>query len=86
MFALTQANRVLPPAEYETDEMESWWFQSRIDNFKNVIVRALANGGVRLDKASEIAVFPVGYHTVSRRVPNAKQFYGISDFGSTVNR
>ena len=80
VFALTQANRVLPPAECETDEIESQWFQSRIDNFKNVILRALAKSGVSLNKASEIAVFPVGYHTVSRRLPNAKQFYGISDW------
>ena len=80
VFALTQANQVLPPPESETDEMESQWFQSRIDNFKNVIVRALAKSGVSLDKASELAVFPVGYHTVSHRVPNAKQFYGIPDW------
>ena len=80
VFALTQANRVLPPSECETDEMEAQWFESRIDDFKNVITSALVKSGVSSEKASKVAVIPAGYHTVSRRVPNAKEFYGISDW------
>ena len=80
VFALTQANRVLPPSECETDEMEAQWFESRIDDFKNVITSALVKSGVSSEKASNVAVVPAGYHTVTRRVPNAKEFYGISDW------
>ena len=80
VFALTQANRVLPPSECETDEMETQWFESRIHDFKNVITRALVKSGVSSEKASKIAVIPAGYHTASHRVPNAKEFYGISDW------
>ena len=80
VFALTQANRVLPPSECKTDEMEAQWFESRIDDFKNVITSALVKSGVSSEKASKVAVIPAGYHTVSRRVPNPKEFYGISDW------
>ena len=77
VFALTYANRVLPPAGYETDEEEAQWFQSRILEFKKVIEGALVKSGV---KASKIAVFPAGYHTASRRMPDVRKFYGITDW------
>ena len=77
VFALTYANRVLPPAGYETDEEEAQWFQSRIVEFKKVIEGALVKSGV---KVSKIAVFPAGYHTASHRMPDAREFYGITDW------
>ena len=76
VFALTYANRVLPPPEYETDEEEAEWFRSRINEFKTIIERALVSGG----SASEVAVSPAGYHTASRRMPDAREFYGIKDW------
>ena len=80
VFALTYANRVLPPAGYESDEEEAEWFQSRILQFKNVIEGALIKSGVSSDKASEIEVIPAGYHTVSRRMPDAREFYCRGDW------
>ena len=77
VFALTYANRVLPPPGYETDEEEAEWFQSRINEFKTIIERALVKSGV---SASEVAVSPAGYHTASRRMPDAREFYGIKDW------
>ena len=77
VFALTYANRVLPPAGYETDEEEAQWFQSRTLEFKKVIEGALVKSGVEVSK---IAVFPAGYHTASRRMPDAREFYGITDW------
>ena len=82
VFALTYANRVLPPAGYETDEEEAEWFQSRIREFKKVIEEALFKSGV---KVSKIAVFPAGYHTASRRMPDAREFYGITDWVLKMN-
>ena len=80
VFALTYANRVLPPAGFESDEEEARWFQSRIHDFKNVIEGALVKSGVSSDKASEIEVIPAGYHTVSHRMPDAREFYGRGDW------
>ena len=80
VFALTYANRVLPPAGFESDEEEAEWFQSRILEFKNVIEGALVKIGVSSDKASEIEVIPAGYHTVSHRRPDAREFYGRGDW------
>ena len=82
VFALTYANRVLPPAGYETDEEEAQWFQSRILEFKKVIEGALVKSGVEVSK---IAVFPAGYHTASRRMPDAREFYGVTDWVLKMN-
>ena len=80
MFVLTYANCVLAPGRCETDEEASSWFQSSVAEFEDVIERALIKSGVCSDNASEVPVIPVGYHTVSRRIPNARDFYGITDW------
>ena len=78
VFALTYANRVLPPAGFESDEEEAKWFQSRIHEFKNVIEGVLVKSGVSSDKAIEF--IPAGYHTASCRMPDAREFYGRGDW------
>ena len=83
IFALTYANRVLPPAEYETDEEEAEWFQSRIDEFKRVIRRALVENGVSHNKALEVDITPTGYHTASR---DASEFLVTTDWSSILHR
>ena len=80
MFALTYANRVLSPEECETDEEASSWFTSRVAEFGAIIKQALMKSGVSSEKITEIAVAPTGYHRSSRWEPNAKEFYGITDW------
>ena len=36
--------------------------------------------GVSSDVASEVAVIPAGYHTVSERMKDAREFYGRADW------
>ena len=85
IFALTYANRVLPQAEYETDEEEEEWFHSRIGEFKNVIGRALVESGVSHNKALEVNVTPTGYHTASRQIHEANQFPVTTDWSSILH-
>ena len=80
VFALTYANRVLSPEECETDEEASSWFTSRVAEFGAIIKQALLKSGVSSEKITEIAVVPTGYHRSSFWEPNAKVFYGITDW------
>ena len=80
VFALTYANRVLSPQEFETDEEASSWFRSRVAEFGVIIKQALLKSGVISEKITEIAVVPTGYYRSSRWEPNAKEFYGITDW------
>ena len=84
IFALTYANRVLPPARYDTDDEEKEWFHSRIDQFKGIIRRALVESGVHPNKALEVNVAPTGYHTASRRI-QACQFPVTTDWSSILH-
>ena len=80
VFALTFANRVLPPSEMETDEEVAEWFKKRIKEFQEVIVRALVESGVPLDKAKQVPVIPTGYHKPTRQMPNPRELYDRPDW------
>ena len=80
VFALTFANRVLPPGGNDADEEDVKWFENRILEFKAVTEEALMKSGVSSDVASEVAVIPAGYHTVSERMKDAREFYGRADW------
>ena len=80
VFALTYANRVLPPDEMETDEEETKWFKERIKEFKETVIRALVESGVSQVKAKEVTVIPVGYHTPTRRMSNPRELFDRLDW------
>ena len=80
VFALTFANRVIPPLEMETDEEVAEWFKERIKQFQEVIVRSLAESGVRHDKAKEVPVIPTGYHKPTRQMPKPRELYDRPDW------
>ena len=80
VFALTFANRVLPPSEMETDEEVAEWFKERIKEFQEVIVRALVKSGVPQDKAKEVPVIPTGYHKCTRQMPKPRELYDRPDW------
>ena len=80
VFALTFANRVLPPSEMETDEEVTEWFKKLINEFQEVIVRALVESGVPQDKAKLVPVIPTGYHKPTRLMPNPRELYDRPDW------
>ena len=80
IFALTFANRVIPPPEKETDEEEAQWFKERIKEFQEKIVRALVENGVPEDKAKQVPVIPTGYHKPTKRMPNPRKLYDRPDW------
>ena len=80
VFALTFANRVLPPSEMETDEEVTEWFKKRIKEFQEVIVRALVESGVQQDKAKLVPVIPTGYHKRTRQMLNPRELYDRPDW------
>ena len=82
VFALTCANRVLAPHECETDEEAASWFQSRVREFHEVIKQALVKSGVSPQLLTQLTVSPTGYYRVSRWNPNAKAFYGVTNWVS----
>ena len=82
VFALTCANRVLAPHEYETDEEAASWFQSRVREFHEVIKQALVKSGVSPQLLTQLTVSPTGYYRVSRWNPNPKAFYGVTNWVS----
>ena len=86
VFALTYANRVLPPAECDTDDKEKEWFQSRIKEFENVITRILADSFDGVDLVPDVCVFPAGYHTATRRIQNPYGFYCIENWFSQFDK
>ena len=75
IFALTFANRVLPPSEMETEEECAQWFKKRIKEFQEVIVRALVESGVPQDKAKLVPFIPTGYHKRTRQMYNPLELY-----------
>ena len=80
IFALTFANRVVPPSEKETDEEEAQWFTERIKEFKEVIVDALVENGVPINKAKQVPVIPTGYHKPTRQMPNLRKLFDRPDW------
>ena len=80
VFALTFANRVLPPSEMETDKEVTKWFKKRIEEFQEVIVRALVESGVPKDKAKQVPVIPTGYHKRTRLMPKPRELYDRPDW------
>ena len=80
VFALTYANRVLPPSEIETNEKAAEWFKERIKEFQEVIVRTLVESGVLQDKAREVPVVPAGYYKPTRRMSNPRELYDRPDW------
>ena len=80
VFALTYANRVLPPDEIETDEEEAQWFKDRVREFKEIVVRALVESGVSEAMATKVPVIPVGYHTPSKQMPDPRELYDRPDW------
>ena len=80
VFALTFANRVLPPLEMETDEEVTEWFKERIKEFQEVIVRALVENGVPQDKAKQVPIIPTGYHKRTRLMPKPRELYDRPDW------
>ena len=64
IFALTFANRALPPPEMkiETKEEAAQWFKEHIKKFKEAIVNALVENGIPTNKAKQVPVIPTGYH------------------------
>ena len=80
VFALTFANRALPPPKIDSEEEAAEWFKKRIKEFQEVIVRALVESGVRQDKAREVPVIPTGYHKPTRQIPNPRELYDRPDW------
>ena len=80
VFALTFANRVLPPSEMECDKEIAQWFTGRIIEFQEMIVRALVESGVRQDNANNIPVIPTGYHKRTKQMPNPRELYDRPDW------
>ena len=80
IFALTFANRVVPPPEKETDEEEAQWFTERIKEFKEVIVDALVENGVPINKAKQVPVIPTGYHKPTKHMPNPRKLFDRPDW------
>ena len=80
IFALTFANRVIPPPDLETDEDEARWFKERIKEFQEIIVKAIVDSGVPEDKAKKVPVIPTGYHKPGRHMPNPKKLFDRPDW------
>ena len=80
IFALTFANRVVPPPEMETDEEEAQWFTERIQEFQEIIVKALVENGVPEHKAKQVPVIPTGYHKPTKQMPNPRKLYDRPDW------
>ena len=80
IFALTFANRVIPPPEMETDEEEARWFKERTKYFQERIVKALVENGVPEDKAKQLPVIPTGYHKPTKHIPNPLKLYDRPDW------
>ena len=80
VFALTFANRVLPPPEMDTDEEAAEWFKKRIKEFQEVIVRALVESGVPQNRAKQVPVIPTGYQKSTRQMPNPRELYDRPDW------
>ncbi len=70
VFALTYANKVSPPPEKDTDDLAPIYFKQRQEEYKQNIIEILKECKIDKKKASEIAVIPTGYHTVTRSTPN----------------
>ena len=80
IFALTFANRVLPPPEMETDEEVAQWFKERTKEFQEIIVKTLVESCVPEDKAKQVPVIPTGYHKPTKRMPNPLKLYDRPDW------
>ena len=80
IFALTFANRALPPPEKETDEEVASWFKQHIKEFQDVIVRALVESGVSEYKAKQVPVIPTGYHKPLKWMPNPRKLFDRPDW------
>lgn len=76
IFALTFANRTIPPTSCSSIEDEIAWFNTRVSEFNSVMEKAL-----KCDLSDScILVVPTGYHTPSRSMPDVKGFYHIEDW------
>ena len=80
IFALTFANRVIPPPDMATDEEEAQWFKERIKEFQERIVKALVKSGVPEDRAKRVPVIPTGYHKPTKRMPNPRKLFDRPDW------
>ena len=80
VFALTFANRVLPPLDRDTDEEAPKWFKERVGEFQERIVDALVSAGIDREKALMVPVIPTGYHKSTRQLPNPKELLDRPDW------
>ncbi len=69
VIALTQANKVYPPPDKDTDELAPRYFKERQEQYKHAIIEILKECRVDEQKASEIAVIPTGYNKMTRSIP-----------------
>ena len=81
VFALTFANRVLPPPEKDgDDDAAEQWFEDRIKEFENRIHETLVESGVSKDIAKKVKALPTGYHKRTRRIQEPKKIIGKQDW------
>ncbi len=70
VIALTNANKVFPPPDKDTDELAPIYFNERLKQYEDEIIKILRKCRMDEHKASEIAVIPIGYNTPTRQIPN----------------
>ncbi len=70
VIALTNANKVFPPPDKDTDELAPIYFKERLKQYEDEIIKILRKCQMDEHKASEIAVIPIGYNTPTREIPN----------------
>ena len=80
VFALTFANRVLPPMECESEINDAEWFHTRVKEFKDVIRRALVESGISKKKADNVPVIPAGYYKPTTYMQDPKRLFDIPDW------
>ncbi len=80
VFVLTFGNMVLPPPEEDTKEKSPSWFKKRIQEFREVIIKALLDAGISPEKAAKVPVIPAGYHTSTRTMANSVELLDRSDW------
>ena len=80
VFALTYANRVLPPPNTKNDEEAKKWFMERLSEFQSTIMQALTESGVDRETAARVPVVPIGYHEKAFGMPKPRKLLDRLDW------
>ncbi len=82
VIALTNANKVFPPPNMDTDTLAPIYFKQRLEQYKHEIITILRKCQMDESKASEIAVIPTGYNMPTSKIPKP---YTLPDRENWIN-